>query len=65
MGEAMRGNVGSGDNQSFTIVGDTVNVAFRLEALTKEKASAVLASRSIADHASGQFRRQVPRIAKI
>jgi class 3 adenylate cyclase len=35
MGEAMRGNVGTGDNQSFTIVGDTVNVAFRLEALTK------------------------------
>jgi len=56
MGEAMRGNVGTGDNQSFTIVGDSVDVAFRLEALTKEKASAVLTSRSIADHASSQFR---------
>ncbi len=54
-GDAMLGNVGTGENQSFTIVGDSVNVAFRLEALTKEKSVPVMASQSIVDAASKTF----------
>lgn len=56
LGEAVLGNVGTGKVQSFTVVGDCVNVAFRLEALTKEKNSAVLCSKCIADRASPHFR---------
>ncbi len=55
-GEAMLGNVGTGENQSFTVVGDSVNVAFRLESLTKEKGSPVVVSRSIVDAADAGFR---------
>ena len=52
VGDAMLGNVGTGENQSFTIVGDSVNVAFRLETLTKEKGTPVIASKGIVDAAS-------------
>ena len=54
-GEAMLGNVGTGENQSFTVVGDSVNVAFRLESLTKEKTSPVIVSRSIVEAADREF----------
>jgi adenylate cyclase len=55
-GEAMLGNVGTGENQSFTVVGDSVNVAFRLESLTKEKMSPVIVSRSVVESADPGFR---------
>jgi adenylate cyclase len=35
-GYAMIGNAGSGDRPDYTALGDTVNAAFRLEAITKE-----------------------------
>lgn len=35
-GHAMIGNAGSGDQPDYTALGDTVNAAFRLEAITKE-----------------------------
>jgi len=55
IGEAMFGNVGSGANQSFTVVGDCVNVAFRLEALTKEKGTPVIVSNGIVQSAAGDY----------
>ncbi len=55
MGEAIFGNIGTGANQSFTIVGDSVNVAFRLEALSKEKGFPVIVSRYVTDHAGNGF----------
>lgn len=54
-GDAMLGNVGTGENQSFTVVGDSVNVAFRLESLTKEKGVPVVVSRSVVDSADAGF----------
>jgi adenylate cyclase len=42
MGNALMGNVGTAENQSITIVGDSVNIAFRLEALTKQKQASVI-----------------------
>src|SRR5262249_1454248 len=56
IGEAMFGNVGTAANQSFTVVGDCVNVAFRLEALTKEKGSPVIVSNGIVESAPGDYR---------
>jgi adenylate cyclase len=55
LGDAMLGNVGTGENQSFTIVGDSVNIAFRLESLTKEKGTPVIANKSIVDVASKTY----------
>jgi len=55
LGVAVVGNVGGAEHQSFTVVGDSVNVAFRLEALTKEKGCSVVVSGSVTEHASGEF----------
>ncbi len=55
MGNAILGNVGTGANQSITLVGDSVNIAFRLEALTKEKKAAVIVTTNIAGCAPAGF----------
>ncbi len=54
LGEAMMGNVGTGDIQSFTVVGDSVNLAFRIESLTKEMGAPVVVSRSLSERASAR-----------
>jgi adenylate cyclase len=54
-GDAMLGNVGTGVNQSFTVVGDSVNVAFRLEALTKEKKTPVIVSKGVMEAAGSEY----------
>lgn len=47
----MYGNVGSADRLDFTVIGPAVNLAFRLEALTKELGCPVLVSRAFAEAA--------------
>lgn len=55
MGEVLVGNVGGSEHQSFTIVGDNVNITFGLESLTKEKGCGVVVSRTVSENASGGF----------
>lgn len=55
-GIAIIGNVGASVKQDFTVVGDTVNVAFRLERLSKEKGEAVILSGDVVEYASKWFK---------
>jgi adenylate cyclase len=55
VGDVMYGNIGSRSRLDFTVIGPAVNMASRLEALTKQLGRTVLVSRAFADSVEGSF----------
>jgi adenylate cyclase len=55
VGDVMYGNIGSRTRLDFTVIGPAVNMASRLEALTKQLGRKVLLSRTFADLVQGEF----------
>lgn len=54
-GSVIGGSVGAGQRMSFTLMGDTVNLAARLEQLNKEHGTRILVSQRTRDACDGQF----------
>lgn len=51
-GEALTGNIGSENHLELTAMGDTVNLASRLESLTKQYGASVIVSSAVTKHLS-------------
>jgi hypothetical protein len=55
VGDVMYGNIGSRTRLDFRVIGPAVNMASRLETLTKQLGRTVLLSRSFADFVESDF----------
>jgi adenylate cyclase len=51
-GDVLAGTIGAADRHEYTVIGDTVNIAARLQVVCKERGFDLLVSRATFDHAT-------------
>lgn len=59
-GEALAANIGSPDRLSYLLVGDTINLASRLQSLTKEVGTDMIISATTHAHLNPDARDAIP-----
>ena len=64
-GEAISGNIGSAERMEFTVIGDTVNMASRIESSTKAFGTDLLVSDDLAKEVEGKFVLQLAGSTKV
>ena len=58
-GSVLQGTIGSSARKEFTVIGDAVNIAARLDALTKEREQSLLCSTDFGARLSAELREQL------